>query len=145
MAGRVLGVQLRGGIILNTTVLVLIMFNFCVQVSFYEILNEQVFDLLNPSKQRVPLNVRELPNLNTFKITQLTQEEVRTMNGLLLMYINYLPYSSLTPYFAEHCFVILQYKMINLRSIVVELWGQWWIGTQIVKKEFFSKAIIKYL
>ena len=44
-----------------------------VKVSFYEILNEQVFDLINPSKQRVPLAVRELPNQGLFKIVQLTE------------------------------------------------------------------------
>jgi len=48
-----------------------------VKVSFYEILNEQVFDLINPSKQRVPLAVRELPNQGLFKIVQLTEILVR--------------------------------------------------------------------
>jgi len=43
-----------------------------IKVSFYEILNEQVFDLINPSGQRVPLAVREVPNQAVFKIPQLT-------------------------------------------------------------------------
>ena len=48
-----------------------------VKVSFYEILNEQVYDLINPSRQKVPLTVRELPELRLFRIQQLTQIPVR--------------------------------------------------------------------
>ena len=51
--------------------------DIAVKVSFYEILNEQVYDLINPSGQRVPLAVRELPNQAIFKITQLTNVPVR--------------------------------------------------------------------
>ena len=51
--------------------------DIAVKVSFYEILNEQVYDLINPSGQRVPLAVRELPNQAIFKITQLTNLPVR--------------------------------------------------------------------
>jgi len=43
------------------------------KISFYEIMNEQVFDLINPSKQKVPLAVREVPNVGLFKIAQLTE------------------------------------------------------------------------
>ena len=52
-----------------------------VKVSFYEIFNEQVFDLINPSQQRVPLSVRE--HKGFFKIVQLTETVVSSFSRYL--------------------------------------------------------------
>ena len=49
-----------------------------VKISFLEITKEQVYDLLNPSKARVPLQVREL-HPGSFGVVQLTEIEVSSM------------------------------------------------------------------
>ena len=48
------------------------------KISFLEITKEQVYDLLNPSKARVPLQVREFKP-GSFKVAQLTEMEVTSM------------------------------------------------------------------
>ena len=50
-----------------------------IKISFLEITKEQVYDLLNPSKARVPLQVRELQP-GSFKVVQLTEIEVTSMS-----------------------------------------------------------------
>merc|ERR1740129_62456 len=49
-----------------------------VKISFLEIKKEQVYDLLNPSKARVPLQVRELQP-GSFSVVQLTEIEVTSI------------------------------------------------------------------
>jgi len=49
-----------------------------IKISFLEITKEQVYDLLNPSKARVPLQVRELQP-GSFGVVQLTEIEVSSM------------------------------------------------------------------
>eukprot|EP00092_Neocalanus_flemingeri_P041698 GFUD01045417.1.p1 GENE.GFUD01045417.1~~GFUD01045417.1.p1 ORF type:complete len:841 (+),score=290.25 GFUD01045417.1:73-2595(+) len=51
-----------------------------VNISFYEINKEQVYDLLNPSCTKVPLEVREIQK-GLFKVVQLTEVEVSTVSG----------------------------------------------------------------
>jgi len=48
-----------------------------VKISFYEINKEQVYDLINPSCTKVPLQVREVQPI--FKVVQLTEMEVTTV------------------------------------------------------------------
>jgi len=55
-----------------------------IKVSFYEILNEQVFDLLDPhADPKVPLVVRENVQLGFFDILQLTQLEVNSVDDAI--------------------------------------------------------------
>ena len=49
-----------------------------IKISFLEIKKEQVYDLLNPSKARVPLQVRELQP-GSFSVVQLTEIEVTSI------------------------------------------------------------------
>merc|ERR1719500_193616 len=49
-----------------------------IKISFLEIKKEQVYDLLNPSKARVPLQVRELQP-GSFSVVQLTEVEVTSI------------------------------------------------------------------
>jgi len=49
---------------------------FSVKISFLEILKEQVYDLLNPSKVRVPITVREDTNTHMFVVPNLTEKVV---------------------------------------------------------------------
>jgi len=49
-----------------------------VKISFYEINKEQVYDLINPSSSKVPLQVKEV--LPVFKVVQLTEVEVSTVS-----------------------------------------------------------------
>jgi len=51
-----------------------------IKISFYEINKEQVYDLLNPSCTKVPLQVREVQQ-GMFKVVQLTEVEVTTVTG----------------------------------------------------------------
>eukprot|EP00092_Neocalanus_flemingeri_P041701 GFUD01045420.1.p1 GENE.GFUD01045420.1~~GFUD01045420.1.p1 ORF type:complete len:843 (+),score=287.48 GFUD01045420.1:73-2601(+) len=51
-----------------------------INISFYEINKEQVYDLLNPSCSKVPLEVREIQK-GLFKVVQLTEVEVSTVSG----------------------------------------------------------------
>ena len=56
-----------------------------VKISFLEIIREQVYDLLNPTKEKVPLNVRELKP-GCFRVVHLTGVEVTSVSeavGLL--------------------------------------------------------------
>ena len=56
-----------------------------VRISFLEIIRDQVFDLLNPTKKKVPLNVRELKP-GCFRVVQLTEVDVTSVSeavGLL--------------------------------------------------------------
>lgn len=50
-----------------------------IKISFLEIIKEQVYDLLNPSKARVPLQVRELQQPGSFSVVQLTEIEVTSI------------------------------------------------------------------
>ena len=52
-----------------------------IKVSFCDILMEQVFDLLNPSGSKVPLQVREVQDV--FKVVQLTEVDVSTVSDAL--------------------------------------------------------------
>ena len=49
-----------------------------IKISFLEIKKEQIYDLLNPSKARVPLQVRELQP-GSFSVVQLTEIEVTSI------------------------------------------------------------------
>jgi len=50
-----------------------------VKISFFEILKEQVYDLLNPTKKKVPLSVRD--NSVVFKVAHLTDVEVDSVSS----------------------------------------------------------------
>jgi hypothetical protein len=41
--------------------------NLTLKISFYKILNNQVFDLINPGGQQVPVAVHEVPKIGTLQ------------------------------------------------------------------------------